>query len=47
MLSRYVRHAHQPPGTGPCLGIWLTAPRGEFDIYVSLCFGPTVPGYYR
>jgi hypothetical protein len=38
--SRCVRCAHQPPGAGPCLSIWLAAPRGAADVYVSLCFGP-------
>ena len=38
--SRYVRYVYQPPGAGPYLSIWLAAPRGAADIYVSLCFGP-------
>ena len=38
--SRYVRYVYQPPGAGPYLSIWLAAPRGAADIYVSSCFGP-------
>ena len=40
VYSRYVRYVHQPSGAGPYLSIWLAAPRGAADIYVSLCFGP-------
>jgi hypothetical protein len=38
--SRYVRYVYQPSGAGPYPSIWLAAPRGVADIYVSLCFGP-------
>ena len=38
--GRYVRYVYQPSGAGPYLNIWLAAPRGAADIYVSLCFGP-------
>jgi hypothetical protein len=41
MHSRYVRYVHQPSGAGPydtLVFIWLAAPRGAADIYVSLCF---------
>jgi hypothetical protein len=42
MHSLYVRYVHQPPGARPLpwYDIWLAAPRGAADIYVSLCFGP-------
>jgi hypothetical protein len=38
--SRYLRYECRPSGAGPYLSIWLAAPRGAADIYVSLCFGP-------
>ena len=37
MHIRYVRFVHQPSGAGPRLSIWLAAPRGAADVYVSLC----------
>jgi hypothetical protein len=38
--SSYVRYARQPPSASSHLSIWLAAPRGAADIYVSSCFGP-------
>ena len=38
--GRYVRYVYQPSGAGPYLSIWLAAPGGAADIYVSLYFGP-------
>jgi hypothetical protein len=38
--SLYVRCVYQPSGAGPYPSVWLAAPRGVADIYVSLCFGP-------
>ena len=43
MHSRYVRYVYRPSGAGPYPSIWLAAPRGVADIYVSLCFGPVSP----
>jgi hypothetical protein len=34
--SRCARYARQPSGAGPCLSIWLAAPRGPADIYVCV-----------
>jgi hypothetical protein len=36
--SRYVRYVYQLSGAGPYLSIWLAAPRGAADIYVSFVF---------
>ena len=36
MHSRYVRYVYKPSGAGPCLSIWLAAPRGAADISVPL-----------
>jgi hypothetical protein len=36
--SRYVRYVYQLPGAGSYLSIWLAAPRGAADIYVSFVF---------
>jgi hypothetical protein len=38
MHSRYVRYAYQLSGAGPYLSIWLAAPRGAADVYVSFMF---------
>jgi hypothetical protein len=36
--SRYVRYVYQPSGEGPCLSIWLAAPRGAADILCVVMF---------
>jgi hypothetical protein len=38
MHSHYVRYVYQLSGAGPYLSIWLAAPRGAADVYVSFVF---------